>query len=510
MAYKKTITLGLDYSSFSAGVTECNQKMKLLDAEFKKSSNEMRGLGSRSKKLALEQDYLTQKIHLQSLKVEEAKKKYQALMDKHADTSKIDKANTAYLKESASLEELKGKLEKVTLEHSNLKTVLKATATVLTTITAGYAAAAKSAFQYCDDLATLSNETGISAQKLQEWEYASELVDVSVDTMTSSMAKMTKNMQKAESGTGDAAKAFTQLNVRLKDSHGHMRDSEDVFYDVIDALGQMTNQTERDQLAMNIFGKSAQDLAGIISVGSDGMRELGIEAQNLGLILSDEQIKVGTDASDAWEKFNSTINSVKNNIGLAVLPLLTDLLNAIAAIPQPILSTIVVILTIVTTIVTLVMTINSVVKAGKGVMSMISTLSGGMTSTYMKIISITVAITALISVIAILLGKYEPLQNMFNSLGNMNGGSTSAVGHNANGTRSWRGGPTWVGENGPEIIDAPAGSRIYSNQETKNIAGDTYNITINADISKLKTVNDVIEAVNGLKDSAGAGGEVFV
>lgn len=33
--YKKTITLGLDYSEFSGGISECNRKMGLLDAEMK-------------------------------------------------------------------------------------------------------------------------------------------------------------------------------------------------------------------------------------------------------------------------------------------------------------------------------------------------------------------------------------------------------------------------------------------------------------------------------------------
>jgi len=34
------------------------------------------------------------------------------------------------------------------------------------------------------------------------------------------------------------------------------------------------------------------------------------------------------------------------------------------------------------------------------------------------------------------------------------------AGHNAGGTDNWRGGQTWVGEDGPELVTLPRGSRI--------------------------------------------------
>ena len=43
-------------------------------------------------------------------------------------------------------------------------------------------------------------------------------------------------------------------------------------------------------------------------------------------------------------------------------------------------------------------------------------------------------------------------------------------GNNAEGTPSWRGGLTWVGEKGPELIALPRATRIYSNRESMAIA----------------------------------------
>lgn len=46
------------------------------------------------------------------------------------------------------------------------------------------------------------------------------------------------------------------------------------------------------------------------------------------------------------------------------------------------------------------------------------------------------------------------------------GSSGDDVGSNAQGTNSWRGGPTWVGENGPELIELPRGTRILPHKES--------------------------------------------
>lgn len=58
------------------------------------------------------------------------------------------------------------------------------------------------------------------------------------------------------------------------------------------------------------------------------------------------------------------------------------------------------------------------------------------------------------------------------------------IGHNATGTDNWSGGPTWVGENGPEIVNLPKGAQVVPNavarqgavgtqiQNTFMVAGD--------------------------------------
>lgn len=44
------------------------------------------------------------------------------------------------------------------------------------------------------------------------------------------------------------------------------------------------------------------------------------------------------------------------------------------------------------------------------------------------------------------------------------------VGSNANGTSNWRGGLTWVGERGPELINLQRGAQVHTAQESRRIA----------------------------------------
>lgn len=44
------------------------------------------------------------------------------------------------------------------------------------------------------------------------------------------------------------------------------------------------------------------------------------------------------------------------------------------------------------------------------------------------------------------------------------------VGHNAKGTYDWRGGLTWVGENGPELVSLPKHSKIYPHTQSVDMA----------------------------------------
>ena len=179
---------------------------------------------------------------------------------------------------------------------------------------------AKNVGLYADDMNTLSTQTGVATDTLQELKYMEDLVDVSLEQVTGSMAKNIKSMSKAKTGSATYVKAYERLAVSVTDANGNLRDSEDVYWDVIDALGNVANETERNSLAMTIFGKSAQTLNPLIAQGSAGINELKKEAQSVGAVLSQDTLDAMNAVNDQFDRLSAQSDALKREIGVELAP----------------------------------------------------------------------------------------------------------------------------------------------------------------------------------------------
>ena len=178
---------------------------------------------------------------------------------------------------------------------------------------------------YADDMLTQSSITGMSVEKLQAYSYAADLVDVSLETMTGSMAKNIKSMSNASQGSAKFAEAYDKLGVSVTNADGTLRDSETVYWEAIDALKGVANETERDALAMQLFGKSAQDLNPLIEQGSEGIAALTEEAKRMGAVLSEESIAKLGQFDDSVQRLKQGSLAAKRVMGTVLLPQLQTL-----------------------------------------------------------------------------------------------------------------------------------------------------------------------------------------
>lgn len=176
------------------------------------------------------------------------------------------------------------------------------------------------ASEYADEILTMSTVTGMSTDSLQAYKYAAELVDVSMETLTGSMAKQVKAMSSARDGSAKFVDAYDKLGVSVADSSGQLRDSDTVYWETIDALGNIANETERDALAMQIFGKSAQELNPLIAQGSAGIAELTEEAKRMGVVMSEDSLSALGKFDDSIQRLKGGAEGAKNALGMVLLP----------------------------------------------------------------------------------------------------------------------------------------------------------------------------------------------
>lgn len=383
------------------------------------------------------------------------------------------------------------------------------------------------AARFADDILTTATITGISTKSLQEYAYAAELMDVSVETLTGSQTKLIRNMGNAQRGTAEAVQAFNKLGVSFADANGELRDSETVFWEAIDALGRMTNETERDAISMQIMGRSARDLNPLIEAGADAMKALGEEAHQTGYVLDTEALEALGAVDDAMQRWNNTIDGTKRQLSAQFAPTMSkvmgdatdfiqkvgdtfeetglvesfgSILESVTALLDPLAAFIDFIgpglkfaLDLVGDMLAwLADTLNVIVgiftldwnriKTGLG----LNTSSGQLSAQGKRYYA-----TALESQV------WDPERQAWVS---------SWSGANASGDMNWRGGMTWVGENGPEQVYLPQGTQILNAQESRlQGGGDIININMTVKASEIREVSDLIRIMQNHRRAARMG-----
>ena len=396
-----------------------------------------------------------------------------------------------------------------------------------------------------DKLNTQSMVTNLSTDLLQQLEYAAPLIDVQVDTITGSMTKLTRNMASAAEGNDDMRASFESLGIEIENSDGTLRSAEEVFFEIIDALGQMGNDTERDAAAMQLLGKSAQELNPLIKQGTGTLKEY-MEAAEENYVLTEDQIAALQGLDDQvqsnklqWEALQKqlaaqfapaskevleTFGELVGNAGQALIDSkiiegVGEILKMLAAMFQPLtdlldtsdtvpgrLSPVYEVLHGIAGV------LAYIADAGSVVAGILDTISGhpvrglttignalgygGADGTYSNVQKWNGTADVL-----------EAQRTGYREYGgaDMSGyGYDSATGlyydlntgnyyfgNNATGNDNWRGGLTWVGESGPELVALPSGSQILNAQDSRGFGGDTFYITIDA--ASVKEFNDIVE-----------------
>lgn len=326
------VQIGGDTAGLESAISKTNKEINATQRELTQVEKLLKFDPKNTELLAQKQELLSKQIGQTQTKVEALKnakanadkqmkdgtsineEQYRKLQREIASSeismNKLEKASKGSGKEVKNLgnnsKDASSKLQTLKGVASGVASGIAAIATAGVGATTAIVGMAIKAGASADDLNTLSAQTGLSTEQIQKFQYASDLIDVSLDTLTGSMAKLTKNMATASKGTGDAYNAFNQLGVSVKNADGTLRNNEDVFNDCITALGKIENETQRDAYAMQIFGKSAQDLNPLIKGGAEQLKVMGDQAKKLGFILDQ-------DTLDKANAFNDEIDILKAN-----------------------------------------------------------------------------------------------------------------------------------------------------------------------------------------------------
>lgn len=567
---------------YKQAISEIGSGMNVLNSEMRKVQSAYAQNADSVEALSAKNDVLERKISTQTEKIEYLRAALQQSAEKYGEADKrtmqwqasLNNAEADLNNLNNQFDENKKKIEESGKEMGNLGDVVNGLTSKLgiqlpdsmkssmnamgsldassLALAGGFAAVAaaivkvekamismtKESASFADNIITLSMQTGQTTDQLQEFSYATELIDVSVDTLQGSLRKLTNNMQDTMNGTGNAKDSFDALGISVTNADGSMRSANDVFYETIDALGKVKNETERDAMSMDIFGRSAQDLNPLIIQGSKTLKAYADEAHNMGYVLDDEALSALGAVDDAYQRLQKTQEGVKNQLAVEFAPYLEEFYGDV------------------TTMVKdggkaikdsgIVDAFGMMLETVGDILNPMSDLSNNRVPALTKALQPLAKVMALMADAAELLkgvinfgtghisegwgqmkhalgfgyssGNGNNYQNLLDSYNEQQWGQSASdlskayeeavargdsstlgitedewrrryLGGNAAGTDNWAGGWTRVNENGLERIYLPSGSRIQTASETRYTSGDTYNTTVYVDhVEDLDTI----------------------
>jgi len=198
--------------------------------------------------------------------------------------------------------------------------------------------AGKQALEYASHLTELAETLGVTSHDLQTFSYAAGQVGISQEDLQRGLQKLTVSIGQAQLGAEKQIKAFQALGITVDELKG--KNSGQIFQAMADKLQTVTDRSQRAAVEVAIFGKAGAKLDNLLSGAEGKLSDLAAAAEELGIVLSNEQI---ANADRTADKLAALKNVLSANIASAVADnadaiylLANALIKLVSIIPQAI------------------------------------------------------------------------------------------------------------------------------------------------------------------------------
>lgn len=200
---------------------------------------------------------------------------------------------------------------------------------VMASIGATVASSIGSFVDYSTGVGDLAAKIGASAQDLQRFQYAAQMSGSSAEEISGAVEILGKNLGQVGAGKNKAIPdMFKQLGVSLYNANGSLKTATELLPEVADCIRSQDTAAQKAYIANTLFGKSGQGLIQMLEGGSEALNELSSEAENFGVVLSDDALGVAGDYDDALNRMQYSMRGVQYSIANQVLPVLTPLVES--------------------------------------------------------------------------------------------------------------------------------------------------------------------------------------
>lgn len=347
-------------------------------------------------------------------------------------------------------------------------------------------------------LSNIAQTINMDVEATQQWDYVLKTVGSSIEDAQGDLSAFQEKIMDAAGGTGEAAEMFRKLGISVMDQHGKLRSTESVLQQTVHALQNMRNETERNAISSILLGSTGEKLIPIYNQSTESLNNLLGKKKELGIQTKNE-IEVLSDVSKALIDYEERVNHANDAIAAEFAPSLKafyemagDGISTLGEVAEEsgLVNFFAATLDLVSSLAPAIEILADIFSASAPFIDAFA-ISMGFAAD-----AISVVLNSVAALINLLDNDLKGVNNNLTAIGDILSGKNSATSRawsnafNASGDQNFDGGYTWVGENGPELAYLPQGTRIFNNQESRDMGGDTFYVTIDA--KNVKEFNDIV------------------
>lgn len=156
--------------------------------------------------------------------------------------------------------------------------------------------------------------------------YAVQDAEKAVARLNEELLHAGDSVTKVTQKTTPFGDALRKLGVSAFDANGKLRTFEDVLPEVMDAFEKMPVGIDATNTAMELFGaRGGTKFLDFLRQGSKGIKQSIQDAKEWGLFMSTEQVNRVEQFGFSLNELGLRFEGLKNQVGLAVLPIAEDL-----------------------------------------------------------------------------------------------------------------------------------------------------------------------------------------
>lgn len=181
--------------------------------------------------------------------------------------------------------------------------------------------------EFGEEMEVLAQKTGFGVDAIQKLSYAAQLSHSSAEDLRIGIGHLAREIEKAKDGGDSAQKAFTKIGISMTDLR--TKSPEEIFMLLSDRMVATKDASKRMASAMDLLGKGGANLLPTLLRGSDGLHEMGVEADAFGAIMSEDAVHAAAEFKESLEKAEQVIIGLEHELAGPLIEALAPVLHAV-------------------------------------------------------------------------------------------------------------------------------------------------------------------------------------